>query len=109
MGLYWGHAVSQNAKGHLIGHVKVCPQHLIISSRLSVLEHVILMDWQRATGSCGTVMRVRICLRRLVAQVCTAFRSLGALLAQVHWAAMANDIGKVILHGGCICTSLYRV
>ncbi|KAK9857232.1 hypothetical protein WJX84_004664 [Apatococcus fuscideae] len=22
MGLYWGHAVSQNAKGHLIGHVK---------------------------------------------------------------------------------------
>ena len=26
MGLYWGHAVSQNAKGHLIGHVKVGQQ-----------------------------------------------------------------------------------
>ena len=31
MGLYWGHAVSQNAKGHPIGHVKVGQQPSLTS------------------------------------------------------------------------------
>lgn len=25
--MFWGKAVSQNKKGHLIGHIKVCPTH----------------------------------------------------------------------------------
>jgi hypothetical protein len=32
LGTYWGHAVSQNGKGHLIGHVKVWEDQNIPSS-----------------------------------------------------------------------------
>lgn len=32
LGTYWGHAVSQNGKGHLIGHVKVRKEQHVSSS-----------------------------------------------------------------------------
>ncbi len=46
MGLYWGHAVSQNAKGHLIGHVKVGEDPGLALSPFSLKDPDPLIAWE---------------------------------------------------------------
>lgn len=38
LGLYWGKAVSQNKKGHLIGHIKVC-------KGFADAMHTLIQNW----------------------------------------------------------------
>ena len=45
-GLYWGKAVSQNKKGHLIGHIKVgshaaCPEKAVEAQLLADLRVIV--------------------------------------------------------------------